>query len=103
MGQQRGSSIQSQGLSSPRPWRTSPWPVARRVEKVLGWTWTLWPASRVGGLSGLCWFFLDLGQFGGGRVQGSSVCLWLRLPLAFGGLVVVVVGLLGLHPSEPQL
>lgn len=48
----------------------------------------------MGGLSGLCWFFLDLGQFGGGRVEGSSIFLWLRLPLAFGGLaVVVVVGL----------
>lgn len=68
-------------------------PVARLVEKVLGRTWTLWPASRVGGLSGLCWLFLPLGQFGEGCVRGSSICLWLRLPLVCAGLVVVVVGL----------
>lgn len=36
---------------------------------------------------------LYLGQFRGGCVQGSSIFLWLWIPLAFGVLVVVVVGL----------
>lgn len=92
MGQQRGSSIQSRGSSSPRPWRTSPLPVASLV-KVWGRTWTLWPASRVGGLCQACAGSSSLGQFGRGRVQGSSIFLWLRIPLAFGVLVMVMVRL----------
>lgn len=44
---------------------------------------------------GLCFCCLHRGQFGGGRVRGSSICLWLRLPSAFRGLLVVVVVGLG--------
>lgn len=44
--------------------------------------------------SGMCWFSpLYLGWLGARCVQGSSIFLWLWVPLAFEVLAVVAVGL----------